>query len=392
MLKRIAFLFLFVAFPLFGQQKAITVDTHADTPTEYMDSPFDLGVWNTRGHFDYPRMKAGGLDAEFFAAYVPREYVAKNGSAAFCMKIMETIHEMVDRYPQWVRFAGSTSDIRKIVGGGHRAILIGIEGGHAIEDSLELLRGFYRFGARYMTLTHTNTNNWADASTDDAKHNGLTPFGKQVVLEMNRLGMMVDISHVSDKTFYDAIETSKAPIIASHSSARVFSDAPRDVTDDMFRALAKNHGVVQVNFYPVFLSEEVRKASSERNERLKPAIAELKAKDPSEGPEYKAAVKKLMQDNPLPKIPYTVIVDHIDHIVKVAGINSVGIGSDFDGIGDTPQGMEDVSKLPAIRAELKKRGYSEADIRKIMGENLMRVFAQVEKVAKEMQAVGNAAR
>jgi len=389
---RIALIFFLLACPLLAQQRAVTVDTHADTPTEYMDKPFDLGAWNTRGHFDYPRMKAGGLDAEFFAAYVPAKYAKQGGAAAFCMKIMETIHEMVDNYPQWVRYAQSTSDIRRIVAGGHRAILIGIEGGHAIEDSLELLRGFYRFGARYMTLTHTNTNNWADASTDEAKHNGLTPFGKQVVLEMNRLGMMVDISHVSDKTFYDAIETSKAPVIASHSSARVFSDHPRDMTDDMFRALAKNHGVVQVNFYPVFLSGEVLKASRERDERLKPTIAEMKIKDPTEGPVYQEGLKKLMQDNPLPKIPYTVIVDHIDHIVKVAGIDSVGIGSDFDGIPDTPKGMEDVSHLPAIREELKRRGYSEADIRKIIGENLMRVFAEVERVAHEMQSVGNAAR
>ena len=387
---RIALIFFLLACPLLGQQKAVTVDTHADTPTEYMDKPFDLGAWNTRGHFDYPRMKAGGLDAEFFAAYVPAKYAKLGGAAAFCMKIMETIHEMVDNYPQWVRFAQSTSDIRRIVAGGHRAILIGIEGGHAIEDSLELLRGFYRFGARYMTLTHTNTNNWADASTDEAKHNGLTPFGKQVVLEMNRLGMMIDISHVSDKTFYDAIETSKAPVIASHSSARVFSDHPRDMTDDMFRALAKNHGVVQVNFYPVFLSGEVLKASRERDERLKPAIAELKLKDPTEGPVYQEGLKKLTQENPLPKVPYTVIVDHIDHIVKVAGIDSVGIGSDFDGIPETPRGMEDVSHLPAIREELKRRGYSEADIRKIMGENFMRVFAEVERVAREMQ--GNAGR
>ena len=389
---RIALIFFLLACPLLGQQKAVTVDTHADTPTEYMDKPFDLGAWNTRGHFDYPRMKAGGLDAEFFAAYVPAKYAKLGGAAAFCMKIMETIHEMVDNYPQWVRFAQSTSDIRRIVAGGRRAILIGIEGGHAIEDSLELLRGFYRFGARYMTLTHTNTNNWADASTDEAKHNGLTPFGKQVVLEMNRLGMMIDISHVSDKTFYDAIETSKAPVIASHSSARVFSDHPRDMTDDMFRALAKNHGVVQVNFYPVFLSGEVLKASRERDERLKPAIAELKLKDPTEGPVYQEGLKKLTQENPLPKVPYTVIVDHIDHIVKVAGIDSVGIGSDFDGIPETPRGMEDVSHLPAIREELKRRGYSEADIRKIMGENLMRVFAEVERVAHEMQTAGNAPR
>ena len=391
MRKRIAFFLFALALPITAQQRAVTVDTHADTPTEYMQHPFDLGAWNTRGHFDYPRMKAGGLDAEFFAAYVPAKY-ANNGAAAFCMKIMEIIHEMVDGYPQWVRYAQSTSDIRRIVAGGHRAILIGIEGGHAIEDSLDLLRGFYRFGARYMTLTHTNTNNWADSSTDEAKHNGLTPFGRQVVLEMNRLGMLIDISHVSDKTFYDAIATSKAPIFASHSSARVFSDHPRDMNDDMLRAIAKNHGVVDVNFYPVFLSDEVRKASKERDERLKSAIADLKAKDPSEGEVYQTELKKLMDANPLPKVSYTAIVDHIDHIVKVAGIESVGIGSDFDGIPETPKGMEDVSHLPEIRKELDRRGYSETDIRKIMGENFMRVFAEVERVSREMQKVGNAGR
>ena len=391
MRKRIAFFLFALALPITAQQRAVTVDTHADTPTEYMQHPFDLGAWNTRGHFDYPRMKAGGLDAEFFAAYVPAKY-ANNGAAAFCMKIMEIIHEMVDGYPQWVRYAQSTSDIRRIVAGGHRAILIGIEGGHAIEDSLDLLRAFYRFGARYMTLTHTNTNNWADSSTDEAKHNGLTPFGRQVVLEMNRLGMLIDISHVSDKTFYDAITTSKAPIFASHSSARVFSDHPRDMNDDMLRAIAKNHGVVDVNFYPVFLSDEVRKASKERDERLKSAIADLKAKDPSESEVYQTELKKLMDANPLPKVSYTAIVDHIDHIVRVAGIESVGIGSDFDGIPETPKGMEDVSHLPEIRKELERRGYSEADIRKIMGENFMRVFAEVERVSREMQKVGNAGR
>jgi membrane dipeptidase len=363
---------------------SITVDTHADTPSEFLDKPFDLGILNTRGHFDYPRMKAGGLDAEFFAAYVPREYADK-GAAAYTLKIMETIHEMADNYPTWVRFAGSTSDIRSIVAGGHRAILIGIEGGHAIEDSIEVLRAFYRLGARYMTLTHTNTNNWADSSGDAPKHNGLTPFGKQVVLEMNRLGMLVDISHVADKTFFDAIETSKAPIIASHSSARALAHHPRNMTDEMLIALAKNGGVAMVNFYPVFLSDEAWEASKARDERLKDAIAAIKAKDPAEGELYKAEVKKLMDANPLPKVPYTVIVDHIDHMVKVAGIDHVGIGSDFDGIPATPEGMEDVSKLPAIRAELERRGYSQADIRKIMGENFMRVFAEAEKVAAGMQ-------
>ena len=391
MRKRIAF-FLFavlLAFPL-AAQRPVTVDTHADTPTEYMEHPFDLGASNTKGMLDYPRMKAGGLDAEFFAAYVPAKY-ANNGAAAYCMKIMETIHEMVDAYPQWAQFAESTSDIRRISASGKRAILIGIEGGHAIEDSLELLRAFYRFGARYMTLTHTNTNNWADSSTDVAKHNGLTDFGKQVVLEMNRLGMLVDISHVADKTFYDAVAVSRAPVFASHSSARVLSDHPRDMTDDMLRAIAQNHGVVDVNFYPVFLSDDIRKASKERDDRLKPQIDALKAKYTSGGEQYDKEMKALMDANPLPKVSYTAIVDHIDHIVKVAGIDSVGIGSDFDGIPDTPSGMEDVSKLPAIRKELERRGYSEGDIRKIMGENFMRVFAEVERVSRTMQKeTGNA--
>jgi membrane dipeptidase len=390
MQKRIALFLVFAALPLLAATKppapprAVTVDTHADTPSEYLDHPFDLGAWNSTGHFDYPRMKAGGLDAEFFAAYVPRSY-ANKGAAAYTMKIMETIHEMVEHYPTWVRWADSSSDIRAAVHDGKRAILIGIEGGHAIEDSLDLLRAFYRFGARYMTLTHTNSNGWADSSGDEAKHNGLSPFGKQVVLEMNRLGMLVDVSHVSDKTFYDVIETTKAPVIASHSSARALANHPRNMTDDMLAALGKNGGVCMVNFYPVFISNDAGAAFRAREEKLKPSIAELKAKDPAEGAVYKEGVKKLMDENPLPKVPWTVIVDHIDHIAKVAGVDHVGIGSDFDGIGAVPEGMEDVSKLPKIREELTRRGYSEADVRKIMGENFMRVFAEAERVAKEMQ-------
>jgi membrane dipeptidase len=373
------------AKPVVAAPAAITVDTHCDTPSEYLDRPFDLGVWNSSGHFDYARMKAGNLDAEFFAAYVPARY-ANRGAAAYCASIIETIHAMVENYPTLVRFATSTTEMRGAVKDGKRAILIGIEGGHAIEDSLDLLRSFYRSGARYMTLTHTNSNNWADSSGDKPKHDGLTPFGKQVVLEMNRLGMLVDVSHVSDKTFWDAIATSKAPIIASHSSARALCDSPRNMTDEMLAALGKHHGVVMVNFYPVFISNEVREASAAREKKLAPAIAELKVQDPAEGDVYKNGVKALMDANPLPKVSYTVIIDHIDHMVKVAGIDAVGIGSDFDGIGSVPVGMEDVSKLPAIRKELVKRGYSEADIRKILGENFMRVFAEAEKVSKELRA------
>jgi len=362
----------------------VTVDTHADTPSEYLKQPFNLGAWNSKGEVDYPRMKAGGLDAEFFAAYVPAKY-ANRGAAAYCLRIMETIHEMVDHYPALARFATSTSDIRAAHREGRRAILIGIEGGHAIEDSLDLLRAFYRFGARYMTLTHTNSNNWADSSGDEEKHNGLTPFGKEVVLEMNRLGMLVDISHVSDKTFYDAVATSKAPVIASHSSARAIAGAKRNMTDDMLKAVAENGGVVMVNFYTVFLDDQARVAAAEREKKLAPQIADLKAKDPSEGELYEQSLEELYKQNPLPAVPFTRIADHIEHIAKVAGVDHVGIGSDFDGIsGNHPAGMEDVSKLPALRAELKKRGFSEGDVRKIMGENFMRVFAEVERISKEM--------
>jgi len=387
---------ILLATPLFAARPAkkaaaapaaplpVIVDTHADTPSEYLKHPYDLGVWNSFGMVDYPRMKAGGVDAEFFAAYVPRNY-ANKGAAAYCMRIMETIHEMVDDYPKWAAFAASTEDIRKITTDGKRAILIGIEGGHAIEDSLDLLRAFYRFGARYMTLTHTNSNNWADSSGDEEKHNGLTPFGKEVVLEMNRLGMLVDISHVSDKTFYDAVATSKAPVIASHSSARAIAGAKRNMTDDMLKAVAENGGVVMVNFYTVFLDDQARVAAAEREKKLAPQIADLKAKDPSEGELYEQSLEELYKQNPLPAVPFTRIADHIEHIAKVAGVDHVGIGSDFDGIsGNHPAGMEDVSKLPALRAELKKRGFSEGDVRKIMGENFMRVFAEVERISKEM--------
>ena len=391
-MKKFVALLLFLALPLAAATKkatpaaprAVTVDTHADTPSEYLDHPFDLGVVNSTGHFDYPRMKAGNLDAEFFAAYVPASYAGK-GAAAYTMKIMETIHEMVEHYPSWVRWADSTADIRGAVRDGKRAILIGIEGGHAIEDSLDLLRAFYRFGARYMTLTHTNSNGWADSSGDKPKHDGLTPFGKQVVAEMNRLGMLVDISHVSDKTFFDVIATTKAPVIASHSSARALADHPRNMTDEMLAALGKNGGVCMVNFYPVFLSNEAYAAYKAREEKLKPQIAELKTKFAEDSDDYKAAAKKLTEANPLPKVPWTVIVDHIDHIAKVAGVDHVGIGSDFDGIGAVPDGMEDVSKLPKIAAELKRRGYSDADVRKIMGENFMRVFKEVERISAELR-------
>jgi membrane dipeptidase len=388
MTRRLLLALAFAALPIVAsaaEKKSpppppITVDTHVDTPTEYMNKPFDLGVANTRGHFDFARMKSGGVDAVFLVAYVPRK-LADKGAAAFCLKIMETVRTMVDSQPDKAAFVTSTAGMRKAQKEGKRAVLIGIEGGHAIEDSLDILRSFYRLGARYMTLTHTNTNHWADSSGDKPAHDGLTDFGRDVVREMNRLGMMVDVSHVADATFWDVIETTRAPIIASHSSARALAEHNRNMTDDMLRAVAKNGGVVMVNFYPVFISSEVGAAATARNARHKAEMDALDAKYPDEGAEYDAAVNAMRAADPLPKAPLSVVADHIEHIAKVAGVDHVGIGSDFDGIDEVPAGLEDISRMPNLRAELKRRGFSEGDLRKIMGENLMRVFAAVEKVA-----------
>ena len=364
-------------------RRAIIVDGHCDSPYRMLRHNVHLDEHDTEAQLDLGTLQKGGITASFFAAYVPPFYAGR-GAADFAYRLIALIHDEVQRRPDVLTFCTDAEGIRAAKRSDKHALLIGVEGGHAIEDSLDLLRAYYRFGARYMTLTHTNSNNWADSSGDEAKHNGLTPFGKQVVEEMNRLGMLVDISHVSDKTFYDAVAVSRAPVIASHSSARALCDHPRNMSDDMLRAVQKNHGLVMVNFYPIFLSQLVRDAAKRRDERLKPQIAELKAQDPSEGEAFEKGMEDLYKANPLPKIPYTVIVDHIDHIVKVAGVESVGLGSDFDGISDVPSGMEHIAKIPAIRTELKRRGYSDSDIRKIMGENFMRIFGEVERVAREM--------
>jgi len=272
---------------------------------------------------------------------------------------------------------------------------MGIEGGHSIENDLHLLRDYYRLGVRYMTLSWSNTNEWADSSGDinDAKvqhHNGLTDFGKQVVLEMNRLGMMVDISHVADKTFWDAIATTKAPVIASHSSARALNNAPRNMTDDMLRAVAKNGGVVQVNFFSGFLDEDFRKKIEALSKDQAGAIQKYTDSLRAAGkPVNYVEIDRIEREwmAKIPRPPFKVLIDHIDHIAKVAGVDHVGLGSDFDGVsGATPQGMDSAADLPKITQALLDRGYSAADIKKILGGNLLRVFAQVEAVSRDMQA------
>ncbi len=347
-------------------REAIVIDTHNDITSPMTDEGFDLGARDTSGKVqtDIPRMKEGGLGAEFFAIYVAAKYAKEGGSARRAMDMIDGVYEQARRHPESLEMAFTAGDIRRIHKSGKISALMGIEGGHAIEDSLSALRQFYRLGVRYMTLTHTNTNNWADSAGGinnpaEKRHGGLSDFGREVVREMNRLGMMVDISHVGDETFWDVIETTQAPVIASHSSCRALTNVPRNVTDDMLKAVAKNRGVVMVNFYNGFINTEYAKPGT------------------------------LTPSKPADKATMDMLMQHFEHAIKVAGIDYVGIGSDFDGVdGLLPGGMEDVSKLPAITYELLKRGYSENDVKKVLGENLLRVMAEVENVAKKTQASG----
>jgi len=356
-------------------QSAILIDTHNDI-TSATVAGLDIGKPNTDHMTDVPRMKKGGMGAQFFAAYVAASYVEGNHSANRALQMIDTVkHDIIARYPNDFVFAGTADDIERIHKQGKIAALMGIEGGHAIEDSLRLLRDYYELGIRYMTLTHSNTNNWADSSGDMDKagvkhHDGLTDFGKQVVREMNRLGMMVDISHVADRTFWDALAVSSAPPFASHSSCRALSNVPRNMTDEMIAALAKKGGVVQVNFACEFLSQKTADASKE----LLPKIAAAR------GENNRALMEEYRKT--VPPATLADVVAHIDHIVKIAGINAVGIGSDFDGIQCAPQGLEDVSKFPNLTRALLEKGYSADDIRKIYGGNLLRVMRAVEAVAR----------
>jgi membrane dipeptidase len=267
-------------------------------------------------------------------------------------------------------------------------VLMGIEGGYAIENSLAALREFYRLGVRYMTLTHNVTHDWADAHHDEAKNNGLSDFGKEVVREMNRLGMFIDISHVSEKVMNDVLDITTAPIIASHSSARALNDHTRNINDSVLKRVAKNGGVIMVNFYPSFLDARTNKEENERDARIKPQMDVLRERFKNDKQGFNDAAQKLKDANPFYVTPYTRIVDHIDHIKQVAGIDNVGIGSDFDGVPFLPAGMNGAEDLPLVTYEMLRRGYTEVDIRKVLGENLLRAMSQMEKVAGSRQISG----
>jgi membrane dipeptidase len=367
------------------QHRAIVVDTHNDITTPMTNDDYDLG-----GDPPYPyrtsidRMKKGGLSAIFFSLYIKPWYVQHGGAARRTLDMIDSVYRAAERHPNDLMIATSAADIRRAKTQNKIAALMGIEGGHAIENSLPTLREFYRLGVRYMTLTWNNTNDWADARGDKT-HNGLTDFGKEVVREMNRLGMLVDISHVSDKTMSDALDVSKAPVIASHSSARALSNVARNIPDDLLKRIAKNGGVVQVNFYSLFVDQKtVSPQSDERSKRLKDQQEALSVKYANDPERLSEESDKLEAANPLPPLPISRLIDHIDHIVKVAGIDHVGLGPDFDGANDFPEGARDESMLPNITYELLKRGYSEQDIDKILGGNFLRVFAQAEMVARKM--------
>ena len=388
-------------------RRAIIVDGHNDIPTIMVDENYDLGTPSAgKYHTDLQRLKQSGMTGEFFSIYVDRQYatpdwVAKNyvtegGSAARALDLIDVTYRQIEKYPKDLMLATSTADIRRAKKEGKVGVLMGIEGGHAIENSLSALREFYRLGVRYMTLTHNNTNEWADACCDTAKHNGLTDFGKDVVREMNRLGMFADISHVSDKAMSDVLDVSKAPVMASHSSARVFSNHRRNIPDDLLKRIGQNGGVVMVNFYTVFLDERVRTASVERDARLKTRRDALAVQFKDDPKRLEEELKKLEDANPLPITTINVLVDHIEHIAKVAGIDHVGLGSDFDGGVTLPEGIRGVEDMPNITYELLRRGYSEQDVLKILGGNFMRAFAEVERVARieqrKISAGGNLRR
>jgi len=388
-------------------KKTVVIDGHNDIPTVMVDEDYDMGVSSVgKYHTDVARLKQSGMTGEFFSIYVDRQYatqewVAKNyvregGSSRRALDLIDASYRMVEKYPKDLTLATSAADIVRAKKQGKVGVLMGIEGGHAIENSLSALREFYRLGVRYMTLTHNNTNDWADACCDDAKHNGLSEFGKEVVREMNRLGMFVDISHVSDKTMSDVLDVSKAPVIASHSSARVFSNHKRNIPDELLKRIAQNGGVVMVNFYPAFLDEKVRAAGIERDAKLKTQREALRGQFKDDQKRLDEELKRLDDANPIPNTTLSMLVDHIDHIAKVAGVDHVGLGSDFDGVPNLPEGIKDVADLPNITYELLRRGYSERDVMKILGGNFMRAFAEVERVAhtdrRQISGEGSARR
>jgi membrane dipeptidase len=367
-------------------QRAVLIDLHDDTTQMIVDEGYNLAEKHDFGQVDIPRMRAGHVSGLFMSIWTDPDRYTPTEAVRRALEEIDAVRRETARHPADLELATTAGAILAARKRGHIAILMGVEGGQAIDSDLSILRTFFELGARYMTLTHTNHTPWADTSSKPPEHNGLTDFGKQVVREMNRLGMMVDISHVSDKTFFDVLETSSAPVIASHSSSRALASAPRNMTDDMLRALAAKGGVVHINYYEGFLDSGFQ----ERQSALKAEGAQQDAIDDStpkfgDRSQNGPAVRKINAARmaKLGRLPLSKLLDHFEHAVKVAGVDHVGLGSDFDGVDDMlPEGMEDISKMPNLVRGLMERGFSDADILKILGGNTLRVMREVEQAAK----------
>lgn len=361
------------------------IDGHNDFPWEVREkSAGNVDARDMRdrveGHTDIARLRAGGVGGQFWSVYVPATLQGEEAVTATLEQI-DIVHRMMRKYPDTFELALTAADVERIFKGGKIASLIGMEGGHSIDSSLGALRMMHRLGARYMTITHGANTPWADSATDKPVHNGLSPFGEAVVREMNWLGMLVDLSHVSPETMADAIRVSEAPVIFSHSSARALTNVPRNVPDEILRELPKKDGVVMVTFVPGFISQAVADHSARANAQT----ARLRGYPGATDETVAADMEAWRQANPAPEATLAQAADHIDHIRKVAGIDHVGIGGDFDGITTVPKGLEDVSTYPALTAELLRRGYSDADVKKILGGNILRVMRKVEDVAARLQ-------
>jgi membrane dipeptidase len=369
---------------------SVVMDTHDDTTQRFLDPKFDLGVRHTDGSIDIPRMKEGGLTGIFFSIWIPSKVTGPEAVKRAVDQI-DAVREQVRKHPNEIVLATTADEVRAAKKQGKIAALMGVEGGHMIASDLGVLRSYAALGVRYMTLTHSGNDEWADSSTDKPVHNGLTDFGKDVVREMNRLGLIVDISHVADKTFYDALAVSKAPMFASHSSCRAICDAPRNMTDQMIKDLAAKGGVIQINYHVGFLSQEFRDAEKKDPTINEGISKEIKKRCPDENDEGCQLIegdkitREYVAAGKLPKVEYTKIIEHIDHAVKLVGADHVGLGSDFDG-ANMPYGMDDATMIPKITEALLKKGYSESDIHKILGENTLRVMSEVERVSRELNA------
>ena len=370
------------------QSSSIVVDTHDDTTQRLLDPTFDLAARQTDGNIDIPRMREGGLTAIFFSIWIPGKIMGPE-AVQKALKQIDAVRETVRKHPNELLLATTADDVRAAKQQNKIAALMGVEGGHMIGNDLSVLRTFAALGVRYMTLTHMENNEWADSSTAKPEHNGLTDFGKDVVREMNRLGIIVDVSHVSDKTFHDVLATTRAPVFASHSSCRSLCNAARNMSDEMIGELAKNGGVIQINYHVGFLSQEFRDyeaahpdAEKEINEEVKKRCGDNQSCKSVAGDQV---VRDFMEAGKLPRVDWNLIVEHIDHAVKIAGPDHVGLGSDFDG-AVMPMGMQDVTRIPQITDALLKKGYTESDIRKILGENTLRVLSEVQRVSRELNS------